>query len=60
MTEMSSSADKVALVQTALGLPVMLIAIPAGTIADLHDRRIVALISLGIALTATTTLATLA
>lgn len=45
MTEMSSSADKVAQVQTALGLPVMLIAIPAGAIADLHDRRIVALIS---------------
>lgn len=60
MTEMSSSADKVALVQTALGLPVMLIAIPAGAIADVHDRRIVALISLGIALAATTTLATLA
>lgn len=60
MTEMSSSADKVALVQTALGLPVMLIAIPAGAIADLHDRRIVALISLGIALSATTTLTVLA
>lgn len=60
MTEMSSSADKVALVQTALGLPVMLIAIPAGAIADLHDRRIVALSSLGIALTATTTLTALA
>lgn len=60
MTEMSSSADKVALVQTALGLPVMLIAIPARAIADLHDRRIVALISLGIALSATTTLTVLA
>lgn len=60
MTEMSSSADKVALVQTALGLPVMLVAIPAGAIADLHDRRIVALSSLGIALTATTTLTALA
>lgn len=60
MTEMSSSADKVALVQTALGLPVMLIAIPAGAIADLHDRRIVALVSLGIALTATATLTVLA
>lgn len=32
MTEMSSSADKVALVQTALGSPVMLIAIPAGAL----------------------------
>src|SRR6185312_7576690 len=50
MTQMTSSADKVALVQTALMLPIMLIAMPAGAIADMHDRRVVALISLGIAL----------
>ncbi|WFU62394.1 MFS transporter [Bradyrhizobium brasilense] len=50
MTQMTSSADKVALVQTALLLPVMLISIPAGAIADMYDRRIVALVSLGIAL----------
>src|ERR1700716_4709728 len=50
MTQMTSSADKVALVQTALMLPVMLISMPAGAIADMYDRRIVALISLGIAL----------
>jgi predicted MFS family arabinose efflux permease len=50
MTQMTSSADKVALVQTALMLPVMLIAMPAGAIADMHDRRIVALVSLSIAL----------
>lgn len=50
MTQMTSSADKIALVQTALFLPVMLISIPAGAIADMHDRRIVALVSLGIAL----------
>ena len=42
MTQMASSADKVALVQTALMLPVMLIAMPAGAIADMHDRRVVA------------------
>lgn len=60
ITEMSSSAGTVALVQTGLGLPVMPIAIPAGALADLHDRRIVALISLGIALAATSTLAALA
>ena len=42
MTQMTSSADKVALVQTALMLPIMLIAMPAGAIADMHDRRIVA------------------
>lgn len=59
MTQMASSADKVALVQTALMLPVMLIAMPAGAIADMHDRRIVAMISLAIALTGATTLTVL-
>ncbi|MDH2382834.1 MFS transporter [Bradyrhizobium sp. CER78] len=60
MTQMSSEADKVALVQTALMLPVMLIAMPAGAIADMHDRRIVALVSLMIALSGATTLTALA
>ncbi|MCK1734367.1 MFS transporter, partial [Bradyrhizobium sp. 138] len=45
MTQMTSSADKVALVQTALMLPVMFISVPAGAIADMYDRRIVALVS---------------
>ncbi|MGY4258038.1 MFS family permease [Bradyrhizobium sp. USDA 4516] len=54
MTQMTSSADKVALVQTALLLPVMLISMPAGAIADMYDRRIVALVSLGIALAGAT------
>src|SRR6195952_2385139 len=60
MTQMTSSADKVALVQTALMLPIMLISMPAGAIADMHDRRIVALISLMIALTGATALTGLA
>jgi predicted MFS family arabinose efflux permease len=60
MTQMTSSADKVALVQTALMLPIMLIAMPAGAIADMHDRRIVALISLTIALIGATALTVLA
>src|SRR5215472_94561 len=60
MTQMTASADKVALVQTALMLPVMLISMPAGAIADMHDRRIVALVSLGIALTGATALTVLA
>ncbi|WP_338693819.1 MFS transporter [Bradyrhizobium sp. 26S5] len=60
MTQMSSEADKVALVQTALMLPVMLISMPAGAIADMHDRRIVALVSLTIALAGATTLTVLA
>jgi len=50
MTQMTSSADDVALVQTALMLPVMFISMPAGAIADMYDRRVVALIALGIAL----------
>lgn len=59
MTQMASSADKVALVQTALMLPVMLVAMPAGAIADMHDRRIVTMISLSIALTGATALTAL-
>jgi MFS family permease len=59
MTQMTSSADKVALVQTALMLPVMLIAMPAGAIADMYDRRIVSLISLSIALSGATGLTVL-
>jgi len=50
MTQMTSSADMVALVQTAINLPVMLISLPAGAIADMHDRRIVVLFSVLIAL----------
>ncbi|KIU50071.1 MULTISPECIES: MFS transporter [Bradyrhizobium] len=60
MTQMTAEADKVALVQTALMLPVMLISMPAGAIADMHDRRIVALVSLMIALSGATTLTVLA
>jgi MFS family permease len=60
MTQMTSSADKVALVQTALMLPIMLISMPAGAIADMYDRRIVALLSLLIALSGATALAVLA
>jgi MFS family permease len=60
MTQMTSSADKVALVQTALMLPIMLISMPAGAIADMYDRRIVALVSLGIALAGATALAAMA
>jgi MFS family permease len=60
MTQMTSSADKVALVQTALMLPVMLIAMPAGAIADMYDRRIVSLVSLSVALSGATALTVLA
>src|SRR5262245_11167239 len=60
MTQMAASADKVALVQTALMLPIMLIAMPAGAIADMYDRRIVTLVSLSIALVGATALTLLA
>jgi MFS family permease len=60
MTQMTSSADKVALVQTALMLPVMLISMPAGAIADMYDRRVVALVSLSISLSGATALTALA
>lgn len=60
MTQLTSSADKVALVQAAIMLPYMLVSIPAGVIADMHDRRIVALVSVGIALAGATALTTLA
>ena len=60
MTQMTSSADKVALVQTALMLPIMLISMPAGAIADMYDRRIVALVSLAIALAGATALTVMA
>ncbi|WP_050425982.1 MFS transporter [Bradyrhizobium tropiciagri] len=56
MTQMTSSADKVALVQTALTLPVMVFSIPAGAIADMYDRRIVMLVALTIALCGATAL----
>lgn len=60
MTQMTSSAGKVALVQTALTLPVMLIAMPGGAIADMRDRRVVALIALSISLVGATALTALA
>ncbi|MBV9530380.1 MAG: MFS transporter [Bradyrhizobium sp.] len=60
MTQMTSSANMVALVQTAMMLPVMLISMPAGAIADMHDRRVVALVALSIALTGATALTVLA
>jgi MFS family permease len=60
MTQMTPSADKVALVQTALMLPIMLISMPAGAIADMHDRRVVAMVALSISLVGATALTVLA
>ena len=41
------SPDMVALVQTAMMLPLMLVALPAGAVADMFDRRKIALAGLG-------------
>ncbi|SFQ33620.1 Predicted arabinose efflux permease, MFS family [Bradyrhizobium sp. Ghvi] len=60
MTQMTASSEKVALVQTAVMLPVMLISMPAGAIADMYDRRIVGLVSLSISLAGATALTTFA
>jgi MFS family permease len=60
MTQMTSAADKVALVQTALGLPMILISVLTGAVADVHDRRVVALVASGIGLCGATALTVLA
>lgn len=49
MTRLTDSSTMVALVQTALALPLMFISLPAGAIADMYDRRKVAMSGLGIA-----------
>jgi MFS family permease len=60
MTQMTSSADMVALVQTALMLPIMLLSLPAGAIADMYDRRVVGLAALSLGLTGSIALSVLA
>ncbi len=51
-----ASAGMVALVQTALMLPLMLVAVPAGAIADMFDRRKIAMTGLAFSTLAATTL----
>ncbi|WHO38917.1 MFS transporter [Sphingobium sp. AP49] len=46
MTRMSASPSMVALVQTALMLPLMLVTLPAGAFADMFDRRRIAMTGL--------------
>lgn len=43
MTKLSSSPSMVALVQTAMMVPLMLVTLPAGAIADMFDRRRIAM-----------------
>lgn len=51
-----ASAGMVALVQTALMLPLMLVAVPAGAIADMFDRRKIAMTGLAFSTCAAATL----
>ena len=56
MLTLTSSATYVALVQTTAGLPVVLLAVLAGTIGDLVDRRRFLLITQALMLIAATAL----
>jgi MFS family permease len=46
MTQLTSSPSMVALVQTAMMLPLMLVALPAGALADMFDQRKIAMVGL--------------
>jgi len=50
MTLLTPRAEMVAMVQTALMLPMMFLAIPAGAMADMYDRRKVILVALCVSL----------
>ena len=60
MTQMSGSPSMVALVQTAMMLPVALFSLASGAIADMFDRRKVALIALLVSVAGAVGLAVLA
>src|SRR6201992_3730411 len=60
MTRITSSASMVALVQTALMLPLMLVSVPAGAVADMFDRRKIAIAGLSFASFCAAILTTLA
>ncbi len=60
MLTLTTSATFVALIQTAAGLPVMLLAIPAGALGDIVDRRRLLIVSQSFMLLAAIVLAALA
>ena len=60
MTRLTKSAGLVALVQSALMLPLMLVSVPAGAIADMFDRRKIAVVGLSFATLCAAVLTTLA
>ncbi|WP_312596813.1 MFS transporter [Brevundimonas sp.] len=51
MSRLTNDAQMVALVQTALMLPIMILALPAGALSDMFDRRLVSIAALSISLT---------
>jgi MFS family permease len=57
MTSLAPSADYVALVQASTTLPIMLLALPSGAVADIWDRRVIMLIAQGLMLTVSAALA---
>ncbi len=60
MTRLSNDPSMVALVQTAMMLPLMLVALPAGAVADMFDRRKIALTGLGFSVLASMALTVIA
>lgn len=60
MTHLTTSASMVAAVQTALMVPLMLFAVPAGAMADMFDRRKIALSGLAFSIAGATLLTGLA
>jgi MFS family permease len=60
MTKLTADPSMVALVQTASMVPLMLIAVPAGAIADMFDRRKTAMSGLGFSIIMSSLLALLA
>lgn len=50
MTALTAQAGMVTLVQTALMLPMMLLSIPAGAVADMYDRRRIGMVSLALSM----------
>jgi MFS family permease len=60
MTRLSDDPAMVALVQSAMMLPLMLVALPAGAVADMFDRRRIALTGLAFSMASSAVLTTLA
>ncbi len=60
MTRLTPDPSMVALVQTALMLPLMLVALPAGAVADMFDRRKIAMAGLAFSMVSSAALTALA